>query len=164
MTDETSRTTSTSNTSIPADASESLNDALDSLEDMLQRRQVVPEPPPDRSEFRHAGIDVAESDEDGPQYSIPLLRDVVMPAPGKDSPQRHGAPVKRSASSRDMDFDGAVSRLAERLSSEIDVIIQTAIEEALENARSELADKVRDHLDITLPELLEELVNLRQRD
>ena len=127
---------------------ESLTDALDDLENMLDRHQG-----PGVNEV--AGPREASVADDG-QYSIPLLNDVVLP------PAR---PVSDAAHRRTPladDYEEAAERMAERLSSEIDVIVQSAVEEAVDLLRRDIGERIREHLDITLPEILEELVQQRQ--
>ena len=54
--------------------------------------------------------------------------------------------------------------LIDRLANEIDVIIQTGTEEAMERAAAEIAARVREHVAITLPEVIEELVRMSGRE
>ena len=53
--------------------------------------------------------------------------------------------------------------LIDRLANEIDVIIQTGTEEAMERAAAEIAARVREHVAIILPEVIEELVRMSNR-
>ena len=50
--------------------------------------------------------------------------------------------------------------LIDRLANEIDVIIQTGTEQAMERAAAEIAARVREHVAIILPEVIEELVRM----
>ena len=137
----------------PDRASESLNDALDNLEDMLDLH--------DGGATRRADESVDDGREDPQlgeaQYSIPLLSDVVSVPPVR-APETRIAPEHEEA-----DYAESVERMAERLSSEIDIIVQSAVDEAIDLLRRDIAERVREHLDITLPEVLEELVHLRRR-
>ena len=54
--------------------------------------------------------------------------------------------------------------LIDRLANEIDVIIQTGTEEAMERAAAEIAARVREHVAIILPEVIEELVRMSGRE
>lgn len=134
------------------DASESLKHALDSLETMLDRHGGAGEDGT-HAEAETDGNDEQASDDD--QYSIPLLNDVVLP-PSISTPRSTPRPPL------DSDYEEAVERMAERLSSEIDVIVQSAVEEATELLRRDIGERLREHIEITLPEILEELVQQRQ--
>ena len=138
------------------DASESLNDALDSLEDMLDRHdgRAPRESAAEEDMLPEDGDD--EEDGDDAQYSIPLLNDIVTP------PRLHAVPMPQAMPSDGDDYAEAVTRMAARLSSEIDVIVQSAVDEAIDLLRRDIGERLREHLDITLPEVLEELVHLRQ--
>jgi hypothetical protein len=129
---------------------ESLNEALSDLERMLQRHrgsgERVPQDPPD----------------DGEQYTIPLLDEVVVPGvsvPGSDAP---GAPPAEDAALDD-DEPAMRRRLAARLASEIEVIVQDRMEAALATAREEIRAQVRNHMDIILPEIVDELTQAKRR-
>ncbi|MFT5172402.1 MAG: hypothetical protein ACI8W7_000566 [Gammaproteobacteria bacterium] len=100
-------------------------------------------------------------DERSEQYVIPLLDEVVIPGPEGRAPPP--AVNVADSISNDDDEPAMRKRLAERLASEIEVIMQDRIEAALETAREEIRTQVRNHLDITLPEIVEELNQLRRR-
>ena len=53
--------------------------------------------------------------------------------------------------------------LIDRLENEIDVIVQTGTEEAMRHAAVDIAARVRAHVAITLPEVIEELVRMSRR-
>lgn len=53
--------------------------------------------------------------------------------------------------------------LIERVANEIDVIVQTGAEEAAQRAAAEIVARVREHLAITLPEVIGELVRMSSR-
>ena len=53
--------------------------------------------------------------------------------------------------------------LIDRLANEIDVIVQTGTEEAMKRAAVDIAAKVREHVAIILPEVIEELVRMSDR-
>jgi len=57
----------------------------------------------------------------------------------------------------DLHATAAVARLA----SEIDVIVQTSVEAALKEAGKKARRRIREHMEIVLPEILEELARLR---
>ena len=53
--------------------------------------------------------------------------------------------------------------LVDRLANEIDVIVQTGTEEAMQRAAADIAARVREHVAIILPEVIEELVRMSGR-
>lgn len=53
--------------------------------------------------------------------------------------------------------------LIERVANEIDVIVQTGAEEAMRRAAADIAARVREHVAIILPEVIEELVRMSSR-
>ena len=53
--------------------------------------------------------------------------------------------------------------LIDRLANEIDVIVQTGTEEAMRRAATDIAARVREHVAIILPEVIEELVDMANR-
>ena len=53
--------------------------------------------------------------------------------------------------------------LIDRLANEIDVIVQTGTEEAMRRAAADIAARVREHVAIILPEVIEELVRMSDR-
>lgn len=145
---------------------ETLHHALSDLEQILEQRQGTAEP--ENAEQRTGEALV---DEDTDQYTIPLLDEVVRPG---TEPQVSLPPVSAtqpqavldSASHDELHDDSEPAlrrRLAERLASEIEIITQDRIEAALEKAHEEIRAQVRNHLDIILPEVVEELSQARRR-
>jgi len=140
----------------PSAAEESLSEALNGLEQILEHRK--PAPPevrePDREQPKPGPAD--------PQYTIPLLHDVVVP--GGDEPhepvsdQPRGEPLEPGAEAAE-----ACRKLAERLANEIEVIVQARIETAVQEAAEDIREQVRNHLEIMLPELIEDLDALGRR-
>ena len=53
--------------------------------------------------------------------------------------------------------------LIDRLANEIDVIVQTGTEEAMQRAAADIAARVREHVAIILPEVIEEIVRMSRR-
>ena len=51
--------------------------------------------------------------------------------------------------------------MAERLANEIEVIVQARMEEAIQNAIPEIREQVRNHLDIILPEIVDDMLQHR---
>lgn len=123
---------------------ESLNEALDDLEQMLegQRRGVV----------RPGGSGAPAS---AREHAIPLLDDVV--APGQEDDQAPGPRHAPDSIESDEDCQVVIRRLA----SEIEVIVQAGVEEALREANQRIAERVKRHIDITLPEILDEIAEIK---
>ncbi len=131
---------------------ESLNEALSNLEQMLTRHS------PAAAKGRSA-----TTDEETDQYTIPLLDEVVIPGDeekAKPSPAQGGPDAERVVED---DEPALRRRLAARLASEVEVMVQDRLEAAMESAREEIREQVRNHLDIILPEIVEELIALRNR-
>jgi hypothetical protein len=140
----------------PSAAEESLTDALNGLEQILEHRHsahsLAPRPGADRP-------GPAPAD---PQYTIPLLHDVVVPggdgSPGQFANHDHDVPPATG-----IEDDEAYRKLAERLANEIEVIVQARVEAAVNGATKDIRDQVRNHLEIMLPEIIEELTAPRRR-
>ena len=139
----------------PAPAEESLTEALNGLEQILEQRrhgrpkatQAVAEPP------ESTGADA--------QYTIPLLHDVV--APGGDEPSGPTAAQVPEPPDAELDEEEAFRKLSERLANEIEVIVQARIETAVQEAAEDIREQVRKHIEIMLPEIIEELNTLGRR-
>jgi hypothetical protein len=137
----------------PSAAEASLSDALNGLEQILENRQGVP------SEAQNPDGSPPDPASDDSQLTIPLLHDVV--APGDDGPvgrQSHGA-----AQEPDLEDDEACRKLAQRLANEIEVIVRARVEAAVHEAAEEIRGQVRNHLEIMLPEIIEEFRALGRR-
>ena len=137
----------------PSAAEESLSEALTGLEQILEHRK--PAPPavrePDGEQPKPGLAD--------PQFTIPLLHDVVVPGGDEQvSEHAHEEPLEPSA-----EVAEACRRLAERLANEIEVIVQARIETAVHEAGEDIREQVRNHLEIMLPELIEDLTALGRR-
>jgi actin-like ATPase involved in cell morphogenesis len=84
--------------------------------------------------------------------------------PGGDEPnepvsdQPRGEPLEPRAEATE-----ACRKLAERLANEIEVIVQARIETAVQEAAEDIREQVRNHLEIMLPELIEDLNALGRR-
>ncbi len=140
----------------PSAAEESLSEALNGLEQILEQRKSAPPGvrEPDREQPKPGPAD--------PQYTIPLLHDVVVPGgeePHEQVPdQPRGEPPEPRAEAAE-----ACRKLAERLANEIEVIVQARIEAAVQESAGDIREQVRNHLEIMLPELIEDLNALRRR-
>lgn len=140
----------------PSAAEESLTDALNGLEQILEHRR----------RRRHApratdagGADAAPGDA---QHAIPMLHDVVVPG-GDAATAPMAEQGRRAPLASGLEDDEAYRKLAERLANEIEIIVQARVEQALQEASKDIREKVRNHLEIMLPELVEELNALGRR-
>lgn len=142
----------------PAPAEESLSEALSGLEQILEQRRRA------RSGAERPPEVAPRTEPADAQYTIPLLHDVVVPggddasglAAGSDGPQ---------ALEPGVDEEEMCRKLSERLANEIEVLVQARIETAVQEAAEDIREQVRNHLEIMLPEIIEELNSLgRRRD
>lgn len=121
---------------------ESLNEALDALADLLERTSAEG----GTSEAAGTGTD---TDEEESSFSIPLLEDVV-------EPDQEGAAAEPSVPREEI-----YRRLVDRLTNEVEIIVQTGLDEAVGDARRRILAQVKEHIEIILPEVLEELARTR---
>lgn len=131
----------------PESSEDDLTDALGTLEDMLDRRGE-PAPP----------VETPPPIPDEDDHSIPLLNDVLNP---------HGAPPAEPGvvtPPQELLAGELHHQLVERLSSELEVIVQAGLEEAMQAATESISARAREHLRIILPEILEEVVRDFEND
>ena len=142
MTDGPSKPKSAS----PRAAEESLNQALNDLEKIL-----------DQQKDASSAADITTPTPAGQQYDIPLLNDVIVPEDGEmEAPaEPYESPTAPPGSP---EYDHASRLLVARIASEIEVIVQSRIEAALEKATIEIRQQVKNHIEIMLPEILEEII------
>jgi len=139
----------------PSAAEESLTDALNGLEQILEHRRKAPAER-DQREAKPTSAPATDA-----QYTIPLLHDVVVQgADGRGHPAGHEHGAAPDADAAD---DEAYLKLAERLANEIEVIVQARVEDAVSQAATDIREQVRNHLEIMLPEIIEELNALTRR-
>ncbi|NKC16916.1 MAG: hypothetical protein GKR94_33390 [Gammaproteobacteria bacterium] len=112
---------------------EALN-ALGALEEILDSRKDL------------VGDGVATNDG---QYTIPLLDEVLRP----------GYSAGRNAEQVMLELSPRAQQLFDRLASEIDVIVQSGVDEALKAAAKHIRAKIKQHVAIVLPEILDELTH-----
>lgn len=140
----------------PSAAEESLSEALNGLEQILEHRKPAPR------EMHKPGGEQPKPALADPQYTIPLLHDVVVP--GGDGPDEqisdhaHGEPLEPGVEEAE-----ACRKLAERLANEIEVIVQARVETAIQEAAEDIREQIRNHLEIMLPELIDDLKALGRR-
>lgn len=133
------------------DIEESLHEALNDLEQMLERHEGP------HGERRPAVPD----DEDEPDR-IPLLDEVVIPGTAVPAARQPG--TARGEQTDPIDDEPALRRrLATRLASEIEVIVQDRMEAAVEAASAQITQQVRNHIDIMLPEIVDEFMRIKRR-
>jgi hypothetical protein len=135
-------------------AKASLNEALNDLEQILEKRK-----PPATSGKKRVAETPARR-----QYDIPLLDEMIRPgrvvadrpAAGNQAP---APPVPGSA-----EYEEACRLLVARIANEIEVIVQSRIEAALQSATDEIRRQVKNHIEIMLPEILDEITQERSRE
>ena len=111
-----------------------------------------PEPALDR-ELLPFGFEIVPED---PLPHIGDLDALELPEPGPGDERYGDAPPPS--------LDPKVYRhLIDRLENEIDVIVQIGTEEAMQRAAVDIAARVREHVAIILPEVIEELVRMSSR-
>ena len=139
-----------------AGAEESLSEALNGLEQILEHRQAR------RPEAEQPEVLPPEDANADPQYTIPLLHDVVVPGSDEapDAITEHGDADPLEAG---VEQAQAYQKLTERLANEIEVIVQARVETAVQEAAEDIREQVRNHLEIMLPEIIEELNALARR-
>ena len=128
-----------------------------------ERSAGEPEPgvaltdPPPANEPLSLGFEIV------PEENLPRVDELELDPPTLDPPalepqgERYGDAPPPS-------LDPEVYRhLIDRLANEIDVIVQTGTEEAMHRAAVDIAARVRDHVAIILPEVIEELIRMSNR-
>ena len=137
-------------------AKASLHDALNDLERILENRKTsdgaAPKPTTETPP--------------GQQYDIPLLDEVVMrgsgvadaPPAGYQPPETPPPPKPGSP-----EYEEICRLLVARIANEIEVIVQSRIEAALLSATDEIRQQVKNHIEIMLPEILDEITDERRR-
>lgn len=126
-----------------------LNNALNILEDILENRQVVSD-----AHHQDTSAELPLHDEELPLNSdedLPVLNEVVIP--GNDfieniqiQPQPEHVEIPQH------------NDLIARLVNEMNVIIESSVDDALTEAKKEVMAKLKNHLDIVLPEIVDEIL------
>ena len=97
----------------------------------------------------------------GDQYTIPLLDDVLVPGiEVLEDVEEPLPPARPPLESVEDDESQAVIR---RLTNEIEVIVQTGVETAVNDAVQEITEQVKKHVAIMLPEILDEISDIKTR-
>ena len=121
---------------------QSLDEALSDLEHILESpREVIP-----------SNIEPSPA---GDQYTIPLLGDIDSTNCEPHQNEQATTPIIS------MELDEQVQAVIQRLTDELEIIVQSATEDALHRANKDIAKQVRKHLNIVLGEILDELVNIK---
>ncbi|MDJ0862203.1 MAG: hypothetical protein QNK18_10160 [Gammaproteobacteria bacterium] len=133
-----------------------LDGALDTLQGILEKRHVVPDPAGNEPEPPPLGFreDAAES--------LPLLDEVVIPG-GLLDEGTTGLPDDPSPA-EPLEAMPPYADLLNRLGSELEIIIESCVDEALTQARQDLMIQIKNHLDIVLPEILYQLTRRQSED
>ncbi len=140
----------------PTTPEKNLDSALDALQGILESRHVVPDRPPTQPD--PPPLAFSESS----QGTLPLLDDVVIP----------GGLLDEETSDLTDDEPGVepleemppYADLLSRLGSELEIIIENCVDEALSQARQDLMVRIKNHLDIVLPEILYQLTRRNDGD
>jgi hypothetical protein len=130
---------------------DALDDALNRLEGMLARQHVVAEEEP-APEPQETAVPEPEP--------LPLLDEVVIPGDLLEEEASEEPPERGPIH---LETVPAYADLLSRLASELDIIIESCVDEALAQAKQDLLLKIKNHLDIVLPEILDEM-SRRQAD
>ncbi len=133
-----------------------LDSALDALQGILESRHVVPDEPP--TEPDPPPLTFSESS----QEPLPLLDEVVILGGLLDeeiSDDTHEEPGVEPLQEM-----APYSDLLSRLGSELEIIIENCVDEALRQARQDLMVQIKNHLDIVLPEILYQLTRRNNED
>ena len=93
---------------------------------------------------------------------LPRIGDLGLESPRADPRAGPGGERYGDAPSPSLAPE-AYRHLIDRLANEIDVIVQTGIDEAMHRAAADIAAKARGHVAIILPEIIEELVRMSSR-
>ena len=128
---------------------EDLDTALDTLQSILESRRVV-------SDRSSTGTRHSEPSWQQEQETLPLLDDVVLPGTMIDDEKSIADDA--AVPTEPMEPMPPYGDLVSRLASELDVIIENCVDEALGQAKREILVQIKHHLDIVLPEILYELV------
>lgn len=130
----------------PLAAEASLNEALSDLERILESQRDAA-----------GAADKTTATPAGDQYNIPLLNDVVRR--GESANGGHSEAYESpTAPPGSPEYEEACRLLVTRIANEIEVIVQSRIETALASATEEIRQQVRNHIEIMLPEILDEIM------
>ncbi len=133
-----------------------LDSALDALQGILEHRHVVPDQPP--TELDPPPLPFSRSSQD----TLPLLDEVVIPGGLLDA-ETDGFQGDKPAS-EPLEEMPPYSDLLSRLASELEIIIENCVDEALSQAKQDLMVQIKNHLDIVLPEILYQLTRRNSAD
>ena len=148
-------------TTLPLDSkhrqevSHQLDDAIDELEALLKERE---------GDFLHPLGTMPRPTQAGNQYAIPL------------DDKTHGSEPDSITSKLDLpllttpEWEANAEKISrfqpilDRLANELEVIIQTGVDEALKIANQKIMHRVHNHVAIVLPEILEEIEHEQNRE
>jgi len=124
-----------------------LDNALDTLQGILERHHGVLDP----QDSGHA--DKADQRSE----PLPLLEEVIIRGTDAETEATDLPPEEEEPSPPPLEAVPPYADLLNRLASELDIIIESCVDEALAQAKHDLLVKIKNHLDIVLPEILDEL-------
>ncbi len=133
-----------------------LDTALDTLQGILESRHVVPDKAP--MELEPPPLTFSESSPE----PLPVLNEVVIPG-GLLDEEESELPGDEAAA-EPLEEMPPYADLLSRLGSELEIIIENCVDEALTQARRDLMVQTKNHLDIVLPEILFQLTKRNSED
>ncbi len=133
------------------DSRGSLGGAINTLEDILEDQHVAPDGP---DLAGPEGDEVGEGSLAEPEI-IPLLNNVIVP--GQALNRSDGPVVEDVAMQEELPEIPPHDDLVLRLVNELEIIIEGRVDEALASAKKDLMASIKNHLEIVLPEMLDEL-------
>lgn len=136
-------------------AEASLNDALNDLEQILEKRKPQPKPKPKPKPVSEKPAST--------QYDIPLLDKVILPGRQAVEATPRGYKQLPVLNPGSPEYEEACKLLVAKIANEIEVIVQSRIEAALQSATDEIRKQVKNHIEIMLPEILDEITQERER-
>ncbi len=128
---------------------ESLHEAIDALEGMLDGTSVS-----SQHEAEGFALEPEEAASAEDERELPLLQDIVMPG----NPETGAAEGSWNEYRASPEVAEIRKQVRERLASEIEVIVQCGFESALQDISKEILARLEQHLDIVLPEILDEIL------
>jgi hypothetical protein len=89
---------------------------------------------------------------------------MVMPGSGVADAPPAGHEPRQPPKPGSAEYEEACRLLVARIANEIEVIVQSRIEAALQSATDDIRQQVKNHIEIMLPEILDEMTHERGRE
>lgn len=128
---------------------DALDNALDTLQGILEQHHGI-------LEAKDRGHPDTAAKKPEP---LPLLEEVIIPGADAETDETELLPEEEEEEPSPPPLESVppYADLLNRLASELDIIIESCVDEALAQAKHDLLVKIKNHLDIVLPEILDEL-------